>query len=349
LARELVPYPPSAPFWVLPGTPESLILMKMPVKATLLLVEDSAAQGGELKESLEALGYTVRWAKSGMAGLKIAREEDPDLIVLDVVMEDMDGFAVCRWLKMHSSTRDIPVIMLTARGELRDRVEGLHVGADDYIAKPFAPEELEARIFAALRVKASQSELKRRNTQLESMLHHVEALAITDPLTGLFNRRRLADVLRREWAVAKRYKNHLAFIMIDIDHFKQFNDSHGHEAGDLVLKEVARSFGACLREVDLAARYGGEEFAILLPQTHKQGALVLAERLRESVRALTLVVSDKRLSVTASFGVASEADVPKGGPEDLIRAADGALYTAKRNGRDQIVAAEAAAEGPKSR
>jgi len=333
---------------VLPRTPESLILLKMPVKATLLLVEDSATQGGELKESLESLGYTVRWARSGMAGLKIAREEDPDLIVLDVVMEDMDGFAVCRWLKMHSTTRDIPVIMLTARGDLRDRVEGLHVGADDYIAKPFAPEELEARIFAALRVKASQSELKRRNTQLESMLHHVEALAITDPLTGLFNRRRLADVLRREWAVAKRYKNHLAFIMIDIDHFKQFNDSHGHEAGDLVLKEVARSFGACLREVDLAARYGGEEFAILLPQTNKQGALVLAERLRESVRALSLTVSDKRLSVTASFGVASESDVPSGGPEDLIRAADGALYAAKRNGRDQIVAADAAPAAPNS-
>jgi len=312
----------------------------MPVKATLLLVEDSPTQGSELKESLESLGYTVRWAKSGMAGLKIAREEEPDLIVLDVVMEDMDGLAVCRWLKMHSTTRDIPVIMLTARGELRDRVEGLHVGADDYIAKPFAPEELEARIFAALRIKASQSELKRRNTQLESMLHHVEALAITDPLTSLFNRRRLADVLRREWAVAKRYKNHLSFIMIDIDHFKQFNDQYGHEAGDLVLKEVARSFGECLREVDLAARYGGEEFAILLPQTSKQGALVLAERLRDSIRSLRLTVNATELSVTASFGVASESDVVGPNPEDLIRAADAALYAAKHAGRDRIVAAE---------
>lgn len=313
------------------------------MKATLLLVEDSDTQGSQLKESLEKLGYAVTWARSGMDGLRLAREETPDLVVLDVVMDDMDGFEVCRWLKLHDTTRDIPVIMLTQRGELQARVQGLHVGADDYLAKPFAPEELEARIFAALRIKAAQADLRRRNSQLESMLHHVEALAITDPLTGLFNRRRLADVLRREWAVAKRYGNDLACIMIDIDHFKQINDDYGHDAGDLALKEVARTLGSSLREVDLAARYGGEEFAILLPQTHKQGALVLARRLHASLRGLTLSIESRTLKLTASLGVAASSDLGNAGAEELIKAADAALYHAKRSGRDRVVGFDAGA------
>ncbi len=310
----------------------------MPAKASLLLVEDSATQGGQLKDSLERLGYEVKWARSGVDGLKIARSESPDLVVLDVIMEDMDGFAVCRWLRMHEATRDIPIIMLTQRGDLKDRIEGLHVGADDYLPKPFAAEELEARIFAALRVKTAQTELRRRNSQLESMLHHVEALAITDPLTGLFNRRRLSDVLRREWAVAKRYKNHLACIMVDIDHFKQFNDRYGHDAGDAILKEVARALGSSLREVDLASRYGGEEFAILLPQTDKQGAMILAQRLQESVKHLTIEIQGRPQHITASFGVAAIEDVRDGSAEDLVKAADSALYHAKRSGRDRVVA-----------
>ena len=171
-------------------------------------------------------------------------------MLLDVVMPDIDGFAVCRWLKMNAETRDIPIIMLTVRTALADRVEGLNIGADDYLAKPFDDQELEARIFAALRVKAAHAELRDRNQQLESMLHSVEALASTDALTGLFNRRRFADVLRREFAVTKRYKNTLSCLLLDLDHFKQINDRFGHDAGDQVLKEVARRITGSLREVD---------------------------------------------------------------------------------------------------
>jgi two-component system cell cycle response regulator len=307
------------------------------MKARLLLIDDSEAQSTQIKLSLERLGYQVECARSGVEGLKLARTSRPDLVLLDVVMADIDGFAVCRWLKVNAETRDIPVIMLTVRTALVDRVEGLNIGADDYLAKPFQDEELEARIFAALRVKAVHTELRERNTQLESMLHHVEALAITDPLTGLYNRRRFADVLKREFAVTKRYKNTLSCLMIDLDHFKRVNDRYGHDAGDQVLKEVARCLLETLREVDLTARFGGEEFAVLLPHTGKREALIAAERVRTVVSKAEFIFNEDKLRLTTSIGVSGNIDVLSGDPEDLVRAADFALYEAKRLGRDRVV------------
>lgn len=307
------------------------------MKAKLLLIEDSESESDQIRSALERLGYSVQCAHSGVEGLRLARTEHPDLVLLDVVMSDVDGFAVCRWLKMNAETRDCPVIMLTARTALSDRVQGLNVGADDYMAKPFQYEELEARIFCALRVKAIHSELKERNQQLESMLHHVEALAITDALTGLFNRRRFADVLKREFAVTKRYKNTLSCLMIDLDHFKRINDRYGHDAGDQVLKEVARRILTTLREVDVPARYGGEEFAVLLPHTGKREALIAAERIRGLVRSAEFTFDSENVQLTASIGVSGNIDVPTGQPQDLVKAADLALYQAKELGRDQVV------------
>jgi two-component system, cell cycle response regulator len=307
------------------------------VKAKLLLIDDSEAQSGQIKTVLERLGYSVECAHSGVEGLRLARSLQPDLVLLDVVMTDIDGFAVCRWLKMNADTREIPVIMLTVRTALADRVEGLNIGADDYLSKPFQDEELEARIFAALRVKAAHAELKERNLQLESMLHHVEALAITDALTGLYNRRRFADVLKREFAVTKRYRNTLSCLMIDLDHFKRINDQYGHDAGDQVLKEAARRISSSLREVDVPSRYGGEEFAILLPHTGKKEAFVVAERLRNAIKAVEFHFSGDTLRVSASIGISGNIDVPTGQAEDLVKAADLALYEAKRAGRDRAV------------
>jgi two-component system, cell cycle response regulator len=307
------------------------------VKAKLLLVDDSDTQSGKIRSSLERLGYAVECASSGVEGLKLARVQRPDLILLDVEMADLDGFAVCRWLKMNGETREIPVIMLTVRKDVADRVEGLNIGADDYLPKPFADAELEARIFAALRVKAAHAELRERNTQLESMLHHVEALAITDPLTGLFNRRRFADVLKREFAITRRYKNTLSCLMIDIDHFKRINDRFGHDGGDQVIKETARRLMETVREVDVPARYGGEEFAVLLPHTAKQDAVIAAERVRAMMTKTEFSFSDERLRITVSIGVAGNSDVTSGQAEDLVKAADCALYEAKRLGRDRVV------------
>jgi two-component system, cell cycle response regulator len=307
------------------------------VKARLLFVEDSPSQGSQTKLDLEQLGYEVRWVKSGIEALKWARQDPPDLIVLDVVMEDLDGFAVCRWLKLHTATRDIPIIMLTVRAEIDDKVHGLQVGADDYLPKPFSKRELEARIFAALRNKTTQTELVERNRQLESMLHHVESLAITDPLTGIFNRRRFADVLRREVAVTRRYKNCLSLLMIDLDHFKTVNDRFGHDAGDEVLRAVAAALTSGLREVDLAARYGGEEFAIVMPQTSKANALIVAQRIAGQIAFLEHSFQGETIMLTASMGIADIADLKVVDAENLVKAADIALYEAKRAGRNKIV------------
>ena len=307
------------------------------MKANLLLIDDSESQSNQITVALERLGYAVRRAPSGAEGLRLAREQTPDLVLLDVVMADIDGFAVCRWLKVNADTRDIPVIMLTQRTAVADRIAGLNIGADDYLPKPFDDQELEARIFAALRVKAAHSELKMRNQQLESMLHSVEALAITDPLTGLFNRRRFADVLKREFAVTRRYRNTLSCLIVDLDHFKQINDRFGHDAGDQVLKEVARRIVGSLREVDLAARYGGEEFAVLLPHTSKGDARVVAERLLANLRKQEFTFGKEVVRVTASIGCAGNADVASGQPEDLVKAADLALYEAKNTGRNMVV------------
>ncbi len=307
------------------------------MKAKILLIDDSEAQSNQIREALERLGYEVTRAGSGMTGLQLARTTAPDLVLLDVVMPDIDGFAVCRWLKMNAETREIPVIMLTIRSALADRVEGLNIGADDYLAKPFEDEELEARIFAALRVKAAHSELRERNQQLESMLHSVEALASTDSLTGLFNRRRFSDVLKREFAVTKRYRNTLSCLLLDLDHFKSINDRFGHDAGDQVLKEVARRITGSLREVDLAARYGGEEFVVLLPHTSKADARIVAERLLKNVRKQEFNFGGEVLTVTTSIGCAGNSDVASDNAEELVKCADLALYEAKNAGRNRVV------------
>jgi len=307
------------------------------MKANLLLIDDSEAQSSQITESLQRLGYAVERASSGAEGLRLAREKSPDLVLLDVVMPDIDGFAVCRWLKVNADTRDIPVIMLTVRTAVADRIAGLNIGADDYLAKPFDDQELEARIFAALRVKAAHSELRTRNQQLETMLHSVEALAITDSLTGLFNRRRFSDVLKREFAVTRRYRNTLSCLLVDIDHFKHINDRFGHDAGDQVLKEVARRIVGSLREVDLAARYGGEEFAVLLPHTSKKDARIVADRLLNNMRKQQFTFGNELVRITASIGCAGNTDVASGQAEDLVKAADLALYEAKNGGRNTVV------------
>jgi diguanylate cyclase (GGDEF)-like protein len=311
------------------------------MKAKVLVVEDSRAQREFVTTELVRRGYEVQEATGGLAALAVIKTAPPDVVLLDLMLDDMDGYSVCRWLRLGEATRDVVIIMLTVKAEVKERVEGLHVGADDYLPKPFDMDELEARIFAALRTRNARRELRDRNTELEGLLSRTERLAMSDALTGVFNRRRFADVLRHEWASARRYKHPLSLLLFDVDHFKEVNDDRGHAAGDETLKNVAEIISSSIREVDLCARYGGDEFVLLLPHTPPANATVVAERVRSKLARARVTWVGAAARVSLSVGISSNEDAALEKPEDLVEAADRALYEAKRAGRDRVILARA--------
>lgn len=307
-------------------------------RARVLLVEDDPLQGKATKESLEKIGYEVAWVRDGAGAIKAVKTSDPDIILLDLVMPVMDGYEVCRWLKLNEETKGVPVIMLTVKKDLSDKISGLRVGADDYLPKPYNELELNARIYACLRTKALQDELRKKNSQLESLLTKLERMAITDALTGLNNRYRFHESLAKEFERSRRYSTPFSLVMFDIDHFKKVNDDYGHLTGDMVLKEISNVLLQSMREIDTAARYGGEEFMAILPNTRKDDAVMLAERMRKTISLCKFhPVAEP---VTVSIGISGMPDEAVGSEDRLIRCADFALYNAKKNGRNRIEVAE---------
>lgn len=303
-------------------------------KARILVIEDSRAEADIIREFLERNGYEVMWAADGMSGIKAIKTTPVDVIILDLVLPDMSGNEIARWLKLNSDTKGIPTIILTARNSIADKVSALEAGADEYLPKPYNEVELNATIYAALRTKSIQDELRQRNARMEELLSKVEFLAITDPLTGLYNRRYFETVLKKELTEQKRYGQAISCMMIDVDHFKAVNDTFGHETGDLVLKEIAGILKSSLREVDTVARWGGEEFCIMMPHTDISGAMVPAGRLLKAVGGRRHEKVPDR-AVTVSIGIAcSGRDIDTA--DALVNAADLALYEAKRNGRNRI-------------
>jgi diguanylate cyclase (GGDEF)-like protein len=277
---------------------------------------------------LERDGYRVVSAADGLAALRLAREEQPDLCVLDVSMPGADGYTVCRELQAAGANAP-PVIFLTAHAHTTARIDGLDAGAVDYVVKPFERNELKARVRAALRTKSARDALA--------------AEATTDALTGLRNRRELDELADALVCEARENGKQLACLMVDLDHFKSVNDAHGHPAGDAVLREVAARFAKRIRRSDVLARYGGEEFVVLLPDTDAAGALAMAARLRESLEAAPVLLGDGDdrvpIAVRASVGVASLGDGQDAA--GLVAEADRALYRAKSLGRDRIELAAA--------
>lgn len=295
-----------------------------PLKQKVLIVDDSPTSLKVLGELLKA-DYAVYVATSGKAALEKAVADPPDLILLDIIMSDLDGYEVCRRLKAEESTKDIPVIFITAKSEEDDEVRGLALGAVDYITKPFRLPIVKARVQTHL-------ELKRKTDILES-------ISSKDGLTGIFNRRQFDTVFTVEWKRALRNKRPLAVIMIDIDCFKLYNDNYGHQAGDECLKAVARTLSDTLqRASDFVARYGGEEFVVILPETDPDTAFFIGKKLRSSVAALKIEHSFSTVApyVTVSVGVASAVPALDMDSQTLLELADNALYEAKQSGRNRV-------------
>ncbi len=290
----------------------------------ILIVDDVPSNMTILAETLSS-AYRIKVASNGVDALKIARRERPDLILLDVMMPGMDGFEVCRHLKDDAQTQNIPVIFVTAKNANSDEEQGLNLGAVDYITKPFVIPIAKARI--------------RNHIRLKQRADLLESLALLDALTGIPNRRRFDQALAAELKRATRNAKSLSLLMIDIDHFKQFNDYYGHSAGDECLKMVATELSkGVVRPSDLVARYGGEEFVVILPGTDQLPALQIAERLRKNIEKLGLphAYSEAEPVVTISVGAATQAKIPKNFLPQILRdAADKALYMAKGR-RNQV-------------
>jgi diguanylate cyclase (GGDEF)-like protein len=301
-----------------------------PGPARILVVDDDPLLVEALAQAARSLGHDAIVANSPSDALRHFRESRPDLVVLDVVMPTLDGFKLARMMKADGGPF-VPIILVTGLDDLESKRRGMAAGADDFLAKPVNPVELEIRLSSMLRIKELTDQLQEANARLAQ-------LAVTDPLTGLANRRALYAHLDREVDRAKRYKHPLAVLVIDIDHFKQVNDVHGHQTGDRVLNHVAQVITQSVRASDVAGRFGGEEFIVLAPETPAPAVRVVAERIRRAVETQT--AQQKGLpGVTVSIGAAgaSEGEIST---ESLVARADAALYEAKRGGRNRVVLAD---------
>ncbi|MBI3358765.1 MAG: diguanylate cyclase [Nitrospirae bacterium] len=303
--------------------------------AKILIIDDSTFEANHVKTLLEQMGHEVLWAETGSRGIKIIKLDRPNLIILDLVLPDISGMEICRWVKQDMRMKNTPVIMLTARGEVQERVEGLTEGATDYIAKPFDDAELSSRVIAVLREVELRDRLELKNMEYEELLKRLEKMSITDTLTGLYNRRHFEDVVVAEFERFKRYNIPFSCMMIDVDKFKDVNDQCGHDVGDTVLKNVAHLIQGQVRGVDTAARYGGDEFVILLAQLRGESAERVAFRMLSAANMQNYQEVDPRLSkITLSIGIAGVPDADLKTIDQLVKSADQALYKAKNGGRN---------------
>jgi diguanylate cyclase (GGDEF)-like protein len=296
----------------------------MNAKRQAVLIVDDTPMNIEILAGVLGNEYEILFATSGNDAIEIATEQLPDLILLDVVMPDKDGYEVCEQLKANELTREIPVIFITAMNQEEDESKGLDAGAIDYITKPFRSSIVKARV--------------RNHLELKRYRDFLEVLSTIDGLTGIPNRRHFDEVLDREWRRASRNKSQISLLMIDIDFFKLYNDHCGHLAGDDCLRQLSRGMAEVIRRSeDFIARYGGEEFVVLLPDTNIEGALRVAEKVHEKIKAMNIHHEFSPIAnrVTVSIGAGSFTPTDELTRFDLIKAADECLFSAKRNGRSR--------------
>lgn len=300
---------------------------------TILVVDDTEEIRRLLRFSLKAAGFDAVEASNGPQALFMIETLRPDAMVLDIMMPQMTGYEVLREVKSRFPDMDLPVILLTAKTDISDKMEGFEAGAQDYLTKPFAPQELVMRVKAMLRLRQEREGL--RNTA-----EGLAELSATDELTGLHNRRHLLQRISQCLSEYMRYNHPTALLLFDIDHFKSVNDTYGHTAGDDLLRQLSALLRTRVRQEDVLARYGGEEFIALLPSTPIRAASEMAERMLELVSSHRFECDGNSIHITISIGVAGVPGDEVTSAEELISIADKRLYVAKRTGRNRMVSRE---------
>jgi diguanylate cyclase (GGDEF)-like protein len=313
-------------------------------KHRIILAEDDTASRTLLVRQLEKAGYAVVACENGRKALDAVQSLGGGIVLADWMMPEMDGVTLARTVRQLNEMQVLPFVyfvLLTAHSDTTQIVAGLEAGADDYLTKPYHLQELLARLRAGERIYdlqrqivKRQMELHRANAEMALLTLKLERLANTDALTGLHNRRYLFERLSEAWAQSSRHEWSLGCIVFDIDRFKKINDTHGHAAGDVVLKSVAAVCRGAVRTSDVPARIGGEEFCVLCPETDARGTAILAERLRAAVEEHAFTVAATSIPVTVSVGVATRLPAHHE-PDDLLAAADAMLYRAKERGRNR--------------
>lgn len=300
-----------------------------PGPARLVLADDDRVAREMLAGILERAGYVVEAVGDGQEAVDRVAQGGVDLVLLDIVMPRLSGLEACRILKGMSGEGFVPVVLVTVKTDTSSRVEGLKIGADDYICKPFDEDELLARIAAMLRIKALHDQVAAQRKRLERV-------SVVDELTGLYNFRYLHTRLAEEWRRAERYHDPFSCVLVDIDRLRSVNDAHGRGTGDAVVRACAEAIRSCVRDVDVVARYGGEEFLVVLPSTHFAGSVSVAERIWREVTGRSFDAGRGSFHVGVSLGIALYPSPDIRTKDAVIKAADAALAHAKREGGNRI-------------
>jgi two-component system chemotaxis response regulator CheY len=315
-----------------------IVKLELPVAPTVLIVDDDDLVLARLQELVTAAGYEVRTAASAIAALASLKQSPASIVITDLTMPGMNGLELCREIRAHTWPGYIYVVLLTARDSEKDILAGLDAGADDYLSKRTSAAQFSAR----LRIGKRALE---REYSLKDALEKKRLLAMTDALTGAFNRRYLMRHLNRELKRSQRFGGDVSLLLLDIDHFKRVNDTHGHGVGDTVLKILTTQIGACLRrDTDWCARLGGEEFAVVLEGTNLAAAGVCAEKLRVAVANSPMPTSAGPVRITVSIGMSGLEEAPHRNSvtvNSLMKQADTNLYMSKANGRNRITSTRA--------
>ena len=297
--------------------------------STIVVAEDDRITRELLSGMLREQGFVVEAVADGQLAVERVARGGVDLVLLDILMPRLSGLEACRLLKGMTSDSFLPVVLVTVKTDSASRVEGLKIGADDYVCKPFDKEELIARVEAMLRIKRLHDHVVEARARLEQLSLH-------DDLTGLYNYRYLHTRLSEEFKRAERYHDPLACLVVDIDRLQSHNDAGGRESGDKVVRFVADTIRRSVREVDVVARFGGDEFLVVLPSTHFAGSVTVAERIFHDAKQRIGTEQRSALPVTLSLGVALFPSRDVRTKDALLRGADAALHAAKRDGGNRI-------------